>query len=61
MIGQSIMMFIRINKLPRAEARGFLARQTAIASAQPATADMAPGGHSSPALKAIGFSGRSYK
>jgi len=35
--------FISNNKLPRAEARGFMALQTEITSAQPATADIAPG------------------
>jgi len=38
-----------------------MARLKIIASAQPANADIAPGGHSSPDLKAMGFSGRSYK
>ena len=45
----------KMNKLPRAEARGFLGLRTEITSAQPATADIAPGGHSSPGLKARGF------
>jgi len=59
--GQPKTGYGALNKLPRAKAHGFLARQKAIASAQPATADIAPGGHSSPSLKAVGFSGRSYK
>jgi len=46
---------------PGLEARGFLAQYTAIASSQPATADIAPGDHSSPGLEAMGFSGQFYK